>query len=92
MHSVEKIWESCDLDTVMAKVFNKLRVVFCNILRGDGSNDLVKENRGKKNRNMKLEAIIKEIKRDTDDCETINLQDYNGFAEEEEGIAQIQLI
>ena len=92
MHSVEKIWESCDLDTVMAKVFDKLRVIFCNILRGDGSNDLVKENRGKKNRNVKLEEIIKQIERDNNDGKTINLQDCNGFAKEEEGIAQIQLI
>ena len=92
VHSVQTIWNSSDLDAVMTKVFNKLRVVFCNILNGNGANDLVEENRGEKNRSIKLEKVMRDLEKANTNNDVITLHDYDGFSEEDEGFAQIQLI
>ena len=92
VHSVQTIWNSSDLDAVMTKVFNKLRVVFCNILNGNGGNDLVEENRGEKNRSIKLEKVMRDLEKANTNNDVITLHDYDGFSEEDEGFAQIQLI
>ena len=93
VHSVETIWRSSDLNNVMTNVFKKLRVVFCNILKANGGNDLVEDNRGVKKRNVKLEHVLKDIERDnmTND-QRIDLQNFDGFRDEEEGVAQIMLV
>jgi len=46
--SVEQVWNGVDLALITTKVFNKLNVALCNILRDEGGNDLVEENRGVK--------------------------------------------
>ena len=94
VHSIETIWRSSDLNNVMTNVFNKLRVVFCNILKANGGNDLVEDNRGAKKRNVKLEDVLKDIEREnmTDHDETVDLQNFDGFTDEEEGGAQIMLV
>ena len=61
VESVHLVWKSADIDVQMTKVFDKLNVVLCNILWGNGSNNLVEENRGVKGRKIKIEKIIREI-------------------------------
>ena len=48
VNSVNEVWNTSELDECLIRVFQKLKVVFCNILRGGGGNDLVEANRGKK--------------------------------------------
>ena len=61
VHSVETIWRSSDLNNVMTKVFKKLGVVFCNILKANGRNNLVEDNRSTKKSKVKLEDVLKDI-------------------------------
>ena len=44
VNSVFDVWQNDKLNSIMVKVFDKLKVVFCNILKGDGLNDLVEKN------------------------------------------------
>ena len=57
-------------------MFGRLKVVFCNILKGGGRNDLVEEARGVKHRDVKVESIIREMQDNIDD-EVVELQDVN---------------
>ena len=56
--TVEETWVGSDLDTILHKVFRRLKVVLCNILKGGGGNDLVEENRGVKHYDIKIETIV----------------------------------
>lgn len=47
MNTVNEMWYSSNFDQILSNVFKCLNVVFCNILRGGGGNDLVKESKGK---------------------------------------------
>ena len=61
---------------MLITVFGRLKLVFYNILKGGGGNDLVEEARGVKNRGMKVESILREIQGNLDD-EVIDLQYVN---------------
>ena len=61
VNSVNHKWNTSELDTYLVKVFTKLRVVFCNILRGGGGIDLVEENRGAQNNKVQIETVLCEI-------------------------------
>ena len=58
MASIQETWDAAELDGVLTKVFIKLKVVLCNILRAKGGNDLVEEFRGKKYSAVKIEDIL----------------------------------
>ena len=89
MNSVNEVWNTSELDECLIRVFHKLKVVFCNILRGGGGNDLVEANRGKKNRNVKIENVLRQIEKENEEDEVIDLLNYDGFDEVEEGTHQI---
>ena len=82
VESVEQVWNGVDLGLVMTKVFNKLNVVLCNILRGEGGNDLVEENRGMKKANIKIEKGIREIEKEKS-TQQVDLLDFDGFVDED---------
>ena len=65
-----------------------MKVVFCNILRGGGGNNLVEENRGKKYSNVKIEKVLRELENADEENQIVDLLNYDGF-DEEEGIHQI---
>ena len=44
------------MDLMLTKVFKRLRIVLCNILRVEGGNDEVEENRGKKGEKLRLKV------------------------------------
>ena len=54
--TVMTTWNSSDLNQQMANFFERLKVVLCNILKGNGGNDLVEENRELKGRAIKIES------------------------------------
>ena len=58
---IKDVWNVSHLNQMLIKVFEKLHIVFCNILWGGGGNDLVKENRGKKERKVKIEQVLNEL-------------------------------
>ena len=58
MASIQETWDAAELDGVLTKIFMKLKVVLCNILRAKGGNDLVEEFRGKKCSAVKIEEIL----------------------------------
>ena len=66
-----------------------MKVVFCNILRGGGGNDLVEANRGKKHRNIKVEKVLRQIENENEDNDVIDLLNYDEFDEVKESIHQI---
>ena len=77
----------------MTKVFKKLGVVFCNILKANGRNNLVEDYRSTKKSKVKLEDVLKDIEtNDVINNVVINLQNFDGFTDEEEGVAQIMLV
>ena len=57
-------WNSSDLNDMLTKVFNRLKVVLCNILRGQGGNDKVEEYRGVKHSKVKIENVIRDLEKD----------------------------
>jgi len=59
VNTVNETWTSSNLDQMLINVFGRLKVVFCNILKGGGRNDLVEEVRGVKQRNVKVKSIIR---------------------------------
>ena len=85
------VWNTNDLDQVMVNVFDKLKVVFCNILRGNGGNDLVEEYRGKEGRKIKIENILKEMNATDDANKVIDLNNHDEFINDD-GDAQVQFI
>ena len=68
---------------------SKVESCFCNILRGGGGNDLVEENRGKKHSNIKIEKVLRELENENKENQVVNLLNYDGFDDEEEGIYPI---
>ena len=60
-NTVMDTWQSTDLNNMLTNVFARLKVVLCNILRGNGGNDKVEEYRGVKHRDVKIENVITEI-------------------------------
>ena len=72
-------WNSSNLNDMLTKVFNRLKVVLCNILRGKGGNDKVEDYRGVKHSQVKIENVIREIEKDGELLgEDLHL-DYNDF-------------
>ena len=61
---------------MLVNVLRRLNVLFYNILKGGGGNYLVKEERGVKHRNVKVESIIREMQDNLDD-EVVDLQYVN---------------
>ena len=86
MNIVNQVWNTSELDACLVKVFDKLLVVFCNILKGGGGNDMVEENRGIRHNKTKIEKVLREIEKDDIKTNTVNLQNFDGFEDEEEGI------
>ena len=76
-NTVMDTWQSTDLDTMLTNVFCRLKVVLCNILRGNGGNDKVEEYRGVKHRDIKIENVIKEIQTENDNTQNDVPFDYN---------------
>ena len=90
-NSVMDVWNTNDLDDVMVSVFDKLKVVFCNILRGGGGNDLVEEYRGKENRKIKVENILKFMRSSGDADNVVDLNNLDAFVDDD-GDAQVQFV
>lgn len=90
-NSVMDVWNTNDLDQVMVNVFDKLKVVFCNILRSNGGNDLVEEYRGKEGKKIKIEKIIKDMNDAIDTHDDIDLNDHEGFVDDDDD-AQVQFV
>ena len=83
VRTVMHTWESTDLDRILSNVFNRLRVVLCNILKGNGNNDCVEENRGVSGRMVKIENAIKKLAtRETDD-EVVDVQNFQAAVRED---------
>lgn len=61
--TVRHTWEGTDLNHQMKNIIGRLRVALCNILKGGGTNDLVKENYGVKRKEIKIEKTIREIEK-----------------------------
>ena len=61
VNTVKQTWDGSNLDSVLLKVFDRLKVVLCNLLRDKGWNSMVEENRGMKHRGIKIETVLKEI-------------------------------
>ena len=57
-NTVIDTWNSSDLNDMLTKVFNRLKVVLCNILRGKGGNDKVEDYRAVKYSQVKIENVI----------------------------------
>ena len=83
--SLHIVWKSTDIDLQMTKVFDKLIVVLCNILRGNGSNDLVEGNRSVSDRKIKIDKVIRKIDKQNVN-KTINLQSYDGFVDNDDDV------
>ena len=47
VRSVYETWEEGELNEVITKVFNRLKIVLVLIIEGDGGNELVETKRGK---------------------------------------------
>ena len=62
-NTVMDTWTSTNLNEMLAKVFGRLKIVLCNILRGNGGNDKVEEFRGNKHRKIKIEQVIRELEK-----------------------------
>ena len=87
VESVHLVWKSADIDVQMTKVFDKLNVVLCNILWGNGSNNLVEENRGVKDRKIKIEKVKVIRKIDKQNAhKTIDSQNYDGFVDKDDDV------
>ena len=84
------IWNNDDLNPVLSKVFDKLKVVFCNILRGYGSNDLVEDHRGVEGRKIKIEKVLNELSKNTNDDVITNLTEDDVVDDDDD--AQVQFI
>ena len=76
-------WESSSLDQMLINVFLRLKVVLCNILKGNGGNDLVEDTWGKKGQSIKIETILKELN-DNSGGDTIDLRGLDTNDEQEE--------
>ena len=70
-------WNSSDLNDMLTKVFNRLRVVLCNILRGKGGNDKVEDFRGVKFAQIKIENVIRDIEKEGELVNADLHLDYN---------------
>ena len=75
VNTVNDTWNSSNLDIVLSRVFNRLKVVLCNILRDEGGNNLVEENRGVSSRDIKIESVMRELECSQQDID--NLQMFN---------------
>ena len=85
------VWNTNDLDQVMVNVFDKLKVIFCNILRGNGGNDLVEKYGGKEGKKVKIEKKLNEMNANDDDNKVIDLNDHDEFIDDD-GNTQVQFI
>ena len=90
-NSVMDVWNTNDLDQVLIKVFDKLKVVFCNILRSNGGNDLVEEYRGKEGKKIKIEDILREMGENETNEDHTDLHNHEGFVDDD-GAAQVEFI
>lgn len=52
--SVYEIWKKRELNELMTKVFNRLKIFFIFIVEGNGENELVESKRGKRFHNLDL--------------------------------------
>ena len=80
-------WNSSDLNKILTNVFLNLRIVLCNILRGNGGNDQVEEYRGVKHRKVKIENVIRELEQGGDlvnDNLSVNYNEFNAVDNEGE--------
>ena len=53
VRSVERVWNTDDDGSTLLKIFSRLKIVLCNILGNNGSNDNVESDRGKKFEKLK---------------------------------------
>ena len=67
VRSVYEIWEKGELNEIITKVFNRLKIVLVLIIDGDGGNELVETKRGKDYFNLDLT---------TKELDDINIDDY----------------
>ena len=77
---------------MLTNVFARLKVVLCNILKGDGGNDLVEDTRGKKGKGIKIEQILKELggNNEEEDAGETDVHDYEYNDEQNEQGVEIQ--
>ena len=80
-----------NLDQVLVKVSDELKVVFCNILQGNRGNDMLKENRGKEGRKIKIENVSRELDADSETNKDIDLNNHEEVVDDDDD-AQIQFI
>ena len=66
----------------MVNVFEKLKVVFCNVLQSNGGNDLVEEYRGKEEKKIRIEKILKDMDDNIETHNDIDLHDHEGFVDD----------
>ena len=76
-NTVMETWNSSDLNDMLHKVFNRLKVVLCNILRDNGGNDKVEDYRGVKYSKVKIENVIRAIEKEGNLNENDLQFDYN---------------
>ena len=72
---MNETWASNDFNEVLNKVFRRLKVVLCNILKGEGGNELVEEFCGPKHYDVKIENVIRELETNKDGV--IDLHNYS---------------
>ena len=77
---------------MLTNVFARLNVVLCNILKGNGGNDLVEDTQGKKGKGIKIEQILKELggNNDEEDDGETDVHDYEYNDEQNEQGVEIQ--
>ena len=86
-NTVMEIWNGSNLNEVLNKVCNRLKVILCNILRGEGGNDKVEEIRGVKHRQINIEKVIRELdngKHDQSDNVPFDYNQINSVENEED--------
>ena len=78
-----KTWNEGDLNHSITKVFKRLKPVLCNIIEAKGGNDLVEKKRGKKYKNIKLEDVIIQMQKETENEDNNSLNDIIALGDED---------
>ena len=83
VNTVRDTWDLAQLNRILTNVFDILCIVLCNILKGNGCNDCVEDNRGKQGKQIKIKRIIRELENDKED-EVIDLRTFQISRERKE--------
>ena len=85
-----RTWNKGILDTVITKVFMRIKIVLCNIIEANGGNDLVESKRGVSYKHIKVEETIRTMQREDKHDVTDLLGDDMGV-EEEDGVVETEV-